>query len=86
MVAEEQPEWFRILSRVRDPQFLFSPYFARSVIGSAAFGYGVYSITACLLLKRQLPVWRGALISIPASSALLGWNLTREDPIFVYNS
>jgi hypothetical protein len=80
----ENRTWYQQVMRVRDPQFLVSPYFIRSLIASSAFSYGVFSISACLLLKRKLPVNRGYFISIPAFSGLLGWSLTQEDPIFVY--
>lgn len=78
--------WREKIMRVRDPQFLVSPYFVRSVIAASAFSYGIFSISACLLIKKKLPVQRGYLISVPAFSALLGWSLTQDDPIFVYNS
>ncbi len=86
MVDDTKPDWIRMMLRVQNPQFLCSPYFIRSFIAAGAFGYGVHSISACLLMKRNLPVWRGGFISVPAFSALLSWYLSREDPIFVYNS
>ena len=85
MGSQGKAEWFEMMSRVRDVEFLYSPYFIRSMIAASAFGYGIHSIAACLLLKRRLPVARGYLVSVPAFSGLLGWSLTHEDPIFVYD-
>jgi len=78
--------WVKKLQRIEDPNFLVSPYFIRSFIGSSAFGYGIYSIAACLLLKRGIPINRGYLVSIPAFTGLLGWQLSQDDPFFVYDS
>lgn len=57
--------------------FLKSPRFVRSLVMSGSFSYGLFCLSACLLMSRKKPVNRGYFVSVPVFCGTFAYTLTR---------
>ena len=62
-----------------DEKFLRSPKCVKSFISAASSSYGVYSIGACLCMKKGVPLTRSFFVAVPLFFSVLGYGITRPD-------
>lgn len=58
-------------------EFFKSPRFVKATLKAATFSYGIFCLSACLLMRKGKSINRGYLASIPAGIITFAYSVTR---------